>query len=261
MTNFETLECSVTERVATIRLNRPDAANGLNTRMAEELSQAASEVAANDKVKAVILTGAGRFFCAGGDVKFMAAMGADVKQGIAHIADNLHAAIACFSRMQAPLVVAVNGMAAGAGFSTAICGDMVLAGESAKFTMAYTNVGLSPDGSSSYFMPRLIGLRKTQELMFTNRMLDADEALQWGLVNKVVPDAQLMAEAQALAEQFAAGPRGSYGAIKKLLLASSTSELEAQLNLETATIADTAASPDGREGVSAFTQKRAAEFS
>jgi 2-(1,2-epoxy-1,2-dihydrophenyl)acetyl-CoA isomerase len=162
--------------------------------------------------------------------------------------------------MNAVLITAVNGTAAGAGFSLAVTGDLVLAAESASFTMAYTKVGLSPDGSSSYFLPRLIGITKTKELMLTNRTLTADEASQWGLVTEVVPDDQLAARADQLAAQMASTASGSNGAVKELLLATFSNGLEEQMELEGRVIARSAESADGREGVDAFMAKRKPDF-
>jgi 2-(1,2-epoxy-1,2-dihydrophenyl)acetyl-CoA isomerase len=173
----------------------------------------------------------------------------------------LHAATSRFTRMNAPLVVAVNGTAAGAGFSLAASGDMVLIAESAKLTMAYTAAGLSPDGSSSFFLPRLIGLRRTQELMLTNRRLSAAEALEWGLVNQVVPDADLPRVASELAGQLARGATRAYGVVKSLLATAFQESLETQMELEARGIAAMAGSADGREGIAAFVAKRAAVFS
>ena len=151
----------------------------------------------------VTITGAGRFFCAGGDLKAMAAA-PDAGAFVKGIADDLHRALSTFARMDAVVITAVNGTAAGAGFSLAVTGDLVLAAESAKFTMAYTKAGLSPDGSASYYLPRLIGIRRTQQLMLTNRTLTAAEALDWGLLTEVVPDAELAARTEALATEMAA---------------------------------------------------------
>ena len=161
------------------------------------------------------------------------------------IADDLHRAISTFARMDAVLITAVNGVAAGAGFSLAVAGDLVLAADNASFTMAYTRAGLSPDGSSSYYLPRLVGVRRAQELMLTNRTLTAAEAADWGLINEVVPAAELEARAQALAEQMASAAKGSSGAVKKLLLASFGSGLEEQMELEGRLIAECADSADG----------------
>jgi 2-(1,2-epoxy-1,2-dihydrophenyl)acetyl-CoA isomerase len=154
----------------------------------------------------------------------------------------------------------VNGTAAGAGMSLAIAGDLVLAAESASFTMAYTAAGLAPDGSSSWLMPRLIGMRRTQELMLTNRTLSAREAAEWGLVTRVVPDAELQAEAAALAARLAQGPTRAYGVVKSLLAETFSTAYEAQLEHEARGIAAMARTADGQEGIRAFLEKRAARF-
>jgi 2-(1,2-epoxy-1,2-dihydrophenyl)acetyl-CoA isomerase len=246
--------------IEVITLNRPDAANGLNPLMARELADAAAGCDHDPSVKVVVLTATGRFFSAGGDVKAMAGFGDRTAAGIKSLADDLHRAVSTFARMAAPLVVAVNGVAAGAGFSLALLGDLVLAGDTAAFTMAYTSVGLSPDGSSSYFLPRLIGLRRAQELMLTNRKLSAAEALDWGLVTRVVPDADLMAETLALATTLARGSSDSNAAIKRLLLETFTNPLETQMELEGRTIAGCAGSANGREGIAAFVEKRRPDY-
>lgn len=163
--------------------------------------------------------------------------------------------------MDAPLIVAVNGMAAGGGFSLAIAGDLVLASRSAAFTMAYTRAGLSPDGSSSYVLPRLVGLRRAQDLMLTNRTLTADEALAWGLVTEVVDDAALQSRADALAAMFVAGSRGANANIKKLLLASYGHGLEGQMELEGRLVSACADSANGRQGIDTFIAKRTPQFS
>jgi 2-(1,2-epoxy-1,2-dihydrophenyl)acetyl-CoA isomerase len=208
----------------------------------------------------VLLTGAGRFFCAGGDLKAMAASPLGPGRFVKRLADDLHRAISTFARMDAVLIVAVNGVAAGAGFSLAVIGDLVLAAESASFTMAYTRAGLSPDGSSSFYLPRLVGVRRTQELMLTNRRLSAQEAAQWGLVTEVVPDDDLAARADALAAEMASAARASSSAVKKLLLMSFGNGLEEQMEIEGRLIAACADGADGREGIDAFVNKRAAEF-
>jgi 2-(1,2-epoxy-1,2-dihydrophenyl)acetyl-CoA isomerase len=162
--------------------------------------------------------------------------------------------------MDAVLITAVNGVAAGAGFSLAVTGDLVLAAESASFTMAYTRAGLIPDGSSSYFLPRLIGITKTKELMLTNRTLPAKEASQWGLVTEVVADAELADRTNQLADQMAATARQSNGSVKALLLGTFKNGLEEQMELEGRLIAERAESADGREGIDAFLEKRKAQF-
>ncbi|CAN5508438.1 enoyl-CoA hydratase-related protein [soil metagenome] len=256
---FETLEFEQAGPVVTITLNRPEAANGMNDTMTRELAEAAQR-ADTEAVKVVVLTGAGRFFCAGGDLKAMAASPLGPGPFVKGIADDLHRAISTFARMDAVLITAVNGVAAGAGFSLAITGDLVLTSDKAAFTMAYTRAGLSPDGSSSYYLPRLIGVRRTQELMLTNRTLSAAEALEWGLVNEVVPADELAARATALAGQLASGAKGSGAAVKKLVLASFGNDLETQMDLESKLIAENADGPDGKEGIDAFMNKRTPKF-
>ena len=258
MTQYETIAVEQSGPITRITLNRPDAANGMNDTMTRELADAARHCDAG-ATKVVVLTGSGRFFCAGGDLKSFASAperGLHIKG----VADDLHRAISSFSRMDAVLITAVNGTAAGAGFSIAVTGDLVLAAESASFTMAYTRVGLSPDGSSSYFLPRLIGIAKTKELMLTNRTLTAPDASQWGLVTEVVPDAELAARTDKLADQMAATAKGSNGGVKNLLLSTFSSGLEEQMELEGRLIAGLADSADGREGIDAFLAKRKAEF-
>jgi 2-(1,2-epoxy-1,2-dihydrophenyl)acetyl-CoA isomerase len=162
--------------------------------------------------------------------------------------------------MDAVLITAVNGAAAGAGFSLAVSGDLVVASSSASFTMAYTRAGLSPDGSSSYYLPRLIGVRRTQDLMLTNRKVSAAEAVDWGMVNYVVDPAELSERVDALATQIATGAKGSNSAVKKLLLATFGNTLEEQLDLEAELIGANGDGADGREGIDAFLNKRAPNF-
>src|SRR6187401_452181 len=214
---YETIQFDQTGPVTRITLNRPAAANGLNDAMTRELAHAAVRCDVPG-TKVVLLTAAGRFLCAGGDLKAMAASPLGPGPFVKGIANDLHRAMSTFARMDAVLITAVNGVAAGAGFSLGVSGDLVLAAESASFTMAYTKAGLSPDGGASYVMPRLVGLRRTQELMITNRVLKAPQALEWGLVTTVVPDADLPAKLDGLAGEIAAGAKGSNSAVKQLLL-------------------------------------------
>ncbi|MBW2665626.1 MAG: enoyl-CoA hydratase/isomerase family protein, partial [Deltaproteobacteria bacterium] len=148
----------------------------------------------------------------------------------------------------------------GAGTSLVCHADMAIAAESAKFTMAYTAAGLTPDGSSTFFLPRILGRRRTVELMLTNRRLSAAEAAEWGIVNRVVPDDELLDEAEVLAKQLASGPTRAYGGVKKLMVASATNDLETQMDLETDFIAAMTETKDGLEGMNAFLEKRSPDF-
>lgn len=260
MQTFETILFSIEDNIATITLNRPKAANGINPTLARELAEAALICDQDTTIRCVLLTANGQLFCAGGDLKAVGGAPEKAAGKIKSMADNLHRATSSLARMNKPFIVAVNGMAAGAGFSIAVTGDFVIAAESAKFTMAYTAAGLSPDGSSTYFLPRLIGMRKTMDLMITNRRLTAQEAEQWGLINQVVADEALQATAMKLAQKLANGPTDAFGIVKKLLLCSFDNSLETQMELEGRAIAESAGSANGQEGVLAFLEKRKPQF-
>ncbi len=260
MSDYNCLLLTIDNDIARITLNRPNAANALNLEMARELVDVANRLDNTAGLRAVLITGAGKFFCAGGDVASFAEAGDDVGLLVRDITMNLHAAVSRLSRMKAPVITAVNGAAAGAGFSLAIAGDLVLASESASFTMAYTGIGASPDGSSSFYLPRLVGLRRAQELMFTNRRLKGAEAAEWGLITRAVADDQLMDEAEAMLQQIANGPIAAHASIKDLLRGAYSESLETQMELETRGIAGALSTPEGREGVLAFTEKRKPDF-
>ena len=253
MRQYTTLQWENTNGIAKITLNRPDAANSINLEMAQELMHAAMVCDEDSSIRAVILTATGNMFCAGGDVPSFKAAGDDVGLLLKDVT-------ARFARMTAPLIIAINGTAAGAGFSLAVSGDIALAADTAKFTMAYTGIGASPDGGASVYLPRLIGLRRSQELMFTNRVLSAQEALDWGLLTKVVSPENLMVEAETLASKLASGPKMAHGQIKQLLLGSYSNSLETQLEIESRGIAKCVSSPEGREGLLAFSEKRKPDF-
>jgi 2-(1,2-epoxy-1,2-dihydrophenyl)acetyl-CoA isomerase len=257
---MDTLLYEVKDHVARITFNRPDAANALNMEMGRDLMHASIRASEDPAVRAVILTGAGKMFSGGGDLKSFAAQEDRLPAHLKEVALYLHAAISRFVRMDAPVIAAVNGSAGGAGMSLCLFADLVLAAESAKFTLAYTRAGLSPDGGSTYFLPRIIGVRRALELALTNRVLTAKEALDWGIVTRVVPDAELQAEAQTLAKQLAAGATRAFGAAKRLLHHSSSESLETQMELEAQAIADQARTRDAREGIAAFIAKRPASF-
>ena len=257
---FETLIFDVADGVATIKLNRPDSANAMNGQMMKDLNQVSIICDENPDIRAVLLCSSGRIFCAGGDLSTFVEAGDQVSARLKEWAGYLHAGISRLSRMNAPLIAAVNGTAAGAGFSLAAAADLVIAGNSAKFVMAYTAAGLSPDGSSTYFLPRRIGDRRAREMMLTNRVLSAGEALDWGLINQVVDDEQVIEKAKKLAQQLAAGPTQAYGAVKTLLDASSHNGLETQMELEARSIAELSRGSDGQEGMQAFLNKRKPVF-
>jgi 2-(1,2-epoxy-1,2-dihydrophenyl)acetyl-CoA isomerase len=245
--------------VALVTLNRPESANTINLQTAMDLLAAAMTCSRNNTVRAVVLTGAGRNFCFGGDLRAIAGEG--VEGGyLRELTAYLHSAISHFVRMDPPVVAAVNGTAAGAGVGLAAMADLVLCAKSSKFSLAYTNAGLTPDGGTSFFLPRVIGARRTMELLLLNRPLLAKQALDWGLVNEIVDDADLLEHALEIAGQLANGATGAFGQTKRLV-AHSLGSLETHMTLESEMIAAQAASVDGIEGIRAFLEKRKPDFS
>lgn len=255
----KTVLVEVRDRVATVTLNRPAGANALDLAMGRDLLEAALRVEGDPAVRAVVVTGAGKHFCFGGDLGGMSQQGAGVGAYLNELTTHIHGAVACFTRMKPPVIAAVNGTAAGGGVGLVCMTDLAIAGRSSRFSLAYTGVGLAPDCSTSFLLPRIVGRRRAIELFLTNRTLSADEALEWGLVNQVVEDADVVAQAQALAARFAAGPTESYAAVKRLIDASDPG-LESQMALEGRTIAALALHSHGREGVAAFLGKRKPSF-
>jgi len=190
----------------------------------------------------------------------MASKGAAVDGYLRELTGYLHSAISHFVRMDAPVIAAVNGTAAGAGMGLVAMSDLAICGTSSRFNLAYTGVGLTPDAGTSYLLPRSIGAKRATELMLLNRVLSADEALEWGLVNRVVEDGRLLAEALGTAERLGAGPLRAYGKTKRLL-AHSLGALESHMVLESETIAAQAVTAEGGEGIQAFLEKRAPDYS
>lgn len=262
MANYSCLNFEVRDQVAHLTLNRPEAANALNFPLAQELEEVSLRCSEDPAVRAVLLSGAGKLFCAGGDLKSFAAQPpAELPAHLKRVTLYLHTAISRFARMRAPLVIAVNGSAGGAGLSLICAGDIVIAAESARFTMSYTRIGLTPDGSSTYYLPRIVGLRRAMDLAMTNRALTAREAEAIGIVTRVAPDAEVMAAAGKVAAELAAGATTALGGVKRLLYASSQNTLSEQMELETELIAECARTADAQEGMAAFIGKRAPRFS
>ena len=257
---YKTLSFEVSAGIAHLTLNRPDAANAFNLEISRELFDAAVACDERADIRSVILTGKGTMFSAGGDLKYFSERGAQLSTALKEITALLHSAITRMAHMDAPVVGAINGMAAGAGLSLAAACDYVIAGQSTRFTLAYTAAGLSPDGSSTWYLPRLIGLRRTRELMLTNRILDATEAYEIGIIDKVVADDSLMDTAIKQAEIFSKGPTKAYGATKRLLQETWSSGLETQMDRETRAISHLARTEDAHEGIDAFMRKRKPTF-
>jgi 2-(1,2-epoxy-1,2-dihydrophenyl)acetyl-CoA isomerase len=242
-------------QVGTITLNRPEAFNAFNLALGRDIFQATLELDEDAAVRCIVITGAGKAFCAGGDVKDFTDNLDGIGRYVKELTTYLHGAVSRLCRSDKPVLSAVNGVVAGGGIGLALCADLVVAAESARFTMAYSKIAAPPDGGSSYLLPRLIGLRRAQELYFTNRVLSAREALDWGLITRVVPDVELKSAVETQARELAQGPTLAYGAAKRLFQHSTWESLETQMELEAQGIAQAGHTQDFRSGVTAFAQK------
>ena len=257
---LQTLQFEVRDGVGRITLDRPKVGNALNKRMAQEFRHLAIRCDADPAVRAVLITANGRVFFGGGDLAEFGDAGDGLRAHLLEMTTDLHAAILRFSKMDAPVVAAVQGSAGGAGLSLVAACDLVVAAASAKFTLAYTRAGLNPDGSSTFFLSRVVGLRRAMDLALTNRVLTAQEAEAWGLVSRVVDDEALAEEAETLVQSLAAGPTVAFGATKRLLYGGAATTLETAVEQEALAIAATAVTETAREGIAAFREKRAPAF-
>lgn len=247
--------------VAHLRLNRPEAANGMSVELLEALYRAIMRCHGEPGVRVLLITGAGANFCAGGDVQAFASQGEQLPDYIRPATAYLQDAVLSLSRLQAPVVVAVQGFAAGGGGFGLVCAaDLVVAAEGAKFLAGATRVGMAPDAGVSVTLPQLVGLRKAAEILLTNPVIDAREALALGLVNKVVPDDALGDAAAALAKDLAAGAPLALAATKRLLRSGLGKGMDACLSEEARTVSELAGTADAREGLAAVIEKRAPRF-
>ena len=254
------MSLEVSDGVAVITLCRPDEGNPVVHGMVQELIENAIVCDEDPAIKAVVLTGTGRMFCVGGGLKDFADEGDNIASHLKLVTHLFHGAISKFNRMDPPVIAAINGTAAGGGLSLALCTDLAVSVESAKFTMAYTNAGLPLDGGAGFYLAKIVGMRRAKEMALLNTVLTAQEALNWGLLNKVVPDAELMDATMEMARKLAQGSTIAYGEAKRLILSGATEGLESQMELESRAISELAGGEDGREGVTAFLEKRQPVF-
>lgn len=241
-------------------LDRPASGNSIDVSMAEALGAAAVDARDDPETRVVVITGEGARFCAGGDIRAFTA-GTSASDSIDAITSRLHPAVEALATLPKPIVTLVNGPAAGAGLGLAMLGDVVLAARSAHFTSAYTAIGLTPDAATSWLLPRLVGLRRAQELIITNRRVSAEEAERIGMVTRIVDDQELVSEGEELVEQLARGAVGAFGAVRELLFGSFSSSLHDQLTIEARTIASQAREHEGVEGIASFLEKRPPNYS
>jgi 2-(1,2-epoxy-1,2-dihydrophenyl)acetyl-CoA isomerase len=260
---FEVIQFETRDSVAVITLNRPDKLNALTVEMGREVMHAIN-AAVDAGARSMIITGAGRAFCAGGDLREMQRMAQAEGRGEAFFYEPLQLLNECIlliRRTPIPIIAAVNGAASGGGCNLALACDLVLAATGAKFNQAFVKIGLTPDCGGSFILPRLVGWRRAMEMMMTGDAIGAEEALELGMINKVVPDDQLMPQALALAERLAQSPTMALGRIKELLEASTTNNFEQQLEFEREVQIKLGQTADFREGVAAFIEKRQPRFS
>jgi 2-(1,2-epoxy-1,2-dihydrophenyl)acetyl-CoA isomerase len=261
--SYETVDLTVEDSVAYVTLNRPERLNAWNQQFGDDLRRALLEDAADPSVRAVLITGAGRGFSSGADLKDMleqAASGGPLPDVGDMLRNRYHPIITGIRELPKPVLAAVNGPAVGIGCSLALACDLIWAGESAVFGLAFVNIGLVPDGGSTFLVPAAVGKARALEMALLGQPIMAEQALEWGLINKVVPDDTLSDETRSLAKRLAAGPTRSYANSKRALNNSVLRIMEEQLELEAQIQSEMAGTADFTEGVQAFVEKREPVF-
>jgi 2-(1,2-epoxy-1,2-dihydrophenyl)acetyl-CoA isomerase len=262
-TELETVNVRLSDGAATVELNRPERLNAWNSQLGADLLSALRTAAADDAVRAVVVTGSGRAFSSGADLREVGADAPPEERPDVYtmLTERYHPIMETIREMGKPVLASVNGAAAGIGCSLALCCDLVVAAESAYFLLAFVNIGLAPDGGSSVFVPARVGMTRATEMAMLGERVAAGKALEWGLINRVVADADLAAETSTLAARLASGPTRSYAAAKRQVNNWVYSRMAEQLELEARIQQEMAGSEDFLEGVAAFVQKRPARFS
>ncbi|MEH2541518.1 MULTISPECIES: enoyl-CoA hydratase-related protein [unclassified Bradyrhizobium] len=258
---LRTVLLDIADGVATLRLNRPDQGNAINPDMADDLLEAATLIAENASVRAVLIAGNGPNFTVGGDLAVFAGTKRDeLPNRLRRMIDSYHLAIERLTGIDAPVVAAVRGGAGGGGLGLLYAADIVVAADDARFALGYGALGLTADGGNTWFLPRVVGMRRAKELFLLNRRLTGQEALEFGLVSRLVASDAVEAEAAGLAMQLAAGPTLAYGAVRRMLRQSFETSLSDQLDAEKQSIVAASRSDDAGEGIAAFMAKRRPQF-
>jgi 2-(1,2-epoxy-1,2-dihydrophenyl)acetyl-CoA isomerase len=259
---YQTIQSEMRDHVCVLTLNRPDRLNALTVEVATELHQAIKESAKNG-ARAIVLTGAGRAFCAGGDIREMQEIAAREGRVDAFFDEPLRVLnelVMLIRNTPLPIIAAVNGVASGGGCNLALACDLVVAVEGAKFNQAFIKIGLTPDIGGTFILPRLIGLKRAAELMFTGDMISAREAYEMGMINHVVVEVELMSHVMEMATKLASAPTAAIGRIKRLLETSAVNDYGSQLDVERRTQIESGKTKDFAEGVTAFLEKRPPKF-
>ena len=259
---YETIQFEMHGSICLLTLNRPDRLNALTVQVAHEFNAAVSE-ALEHGARVIVLTGAGRAFCAGGDLREMQELAGREGRVEAFFDDPLrilNESILLIRQTPVPFISAVNGVASGGGCNLALACDLVIAAESAKFNQAFIKIGLVPDCGGTFMLPRLVGLKRATELMFTGDLVTAAEAAEMGMINSVAADGELMSQVMAMAEKLAQAPTAAIGQIKKLLEASAVNDYGSQLDYERKAQIESGKTKDFTEGVQAFLEKRPPRF-
>jgi 2-(1,2-epoxy-1,2-dihydrophenyl)acetyl-CoA isomerase len=258
---LQTIDYSVTEALATVCLNRPAIRNAINMRMVEEILDVAHRIAADDSIRAVLICGNGPALTVGGDIEhFLAGPGEQFGTLFAQMTAPFHEAFRILSRIDAPIVTAAHGAVAGGGLGYVYAADLVIAAEGTKFVTAFAALGLSGDGGGTWHLPRLIGPRRAAEAYLRNRPIEAAEALQWGLINEIVPAAELRSRAEAVARELASGPTRGFARMRALLRDTWRNDLPTQLQAETEALRYTGDTADAARAINDFAAKRRPEF-
>jgi 2-(1,2-epoxy-1,2-dihydrophenyl)acetyl-CoA isomerase len=260
--SYETIQLEMRGSVCVLALNRPERLNALNVQVANDFKAAVNE-ALERRARVIVLTGAGRSFSAGGDLRAMQEIAQQDGRGEAFFDEPLkllNEAILLIRQTPVPFIAAVNGVASGGGCNLALACDLVVAAESARFNQAFIKIGLTPDCGGTFILPRLVGWKRATELLFSGDLISAKQAAEMGMINSVTPDEELMNAAMAMAEKLAQAPTAAIGRIKKLLDASAANDFGSQLDLERETQIESGKTKDFVEGVSAFLEKRPPRF-